>query len=211
MREHDRRYMPRTIEDSQTDLRFDFCIDPKKSSYNSDNCHCSIYISYRSGDDYDYEGGINRKYTRKVAISYGQGEVTLQTLEVRENFIKTLAMIVEMIETVTPPFIIATVKTAAEIADNKARQEEQAMGSKIFASVGWDAIKGIRKGKNPRVVRLPDNFVESFGSMPSEGTYRYVQIRRTLRRGVVREKADYLFKVTATDANSRIVSIYRTA
>jgi len=212
MRDYDRRYMPREINDSMTDLRYEFCLDPSKSTYSSDNCSCAINVYYRAGDDYDHEGGINRQYKRKVTLTYGSGEVTLENLSPRENFIKTLTMVIEMLESAIPSTITLSVKSATEVAERKAREAEQLMGEKIYTVIGWEGLRGIRTGKKPRVMRLPDNFVEMYGSLPDTGTYRYEYVRRRLRRGVIREKYNYIIKVVSSDNNnSRSLMIFRTA
>lgn len=210
MREYDRKRLPQRIEENDTELRFEFSIDPTRSSYDVGNCNFAINFYYRAGDDFDLEGAIARKYSRRVTLSYGSGEVNLKNVEIRENFIKALTMILEMIEASTPPALTLVVKSAAEVADAKARQQEQLVGERIFLAIGWEGVRGIRKGKNPRVVRLPDNFADLYGAMPDAGTYRYVHVRR-MRRGIVKEKADYLFRVVAPATTTRTVVIYRTA
>lgn len=210
MREYDRRRLPQRIEESDT-LRFDFSIDPTKSSYDVTNCSFSINFYYSAGDDFDLDGAIARKYNRHATLSYCSGEVNLKNVETRENFIKKMTMILEMIEATTPPTLTLIVKSAADVADAKAREHEQLVGERIFTAIGWDGVRGIRKGKNPRVVRLPENFADLYGAIPDVGTYRYVHVRRRLRRGVVREKADYIFKVMAHDGATRTIAIYRTA
>lgn len=209
MRDYERRIFDREIDETTYSLRYEFCVDPQKSVYSSDNVSCSLNIYYDPGTDYDHEGGINRRFTRRVTMSYNSCEMTLSTLPVRENFIKALAMIAEMLETIMPPDIVIVVRTAEEVADRKALREEQQVAENVFREIGWDAIKGLRKGGRSRVVRLPSSYSEKHGAMPLSGAYRYEQVRRTTRRGHVREKANYLFKVFKTFTDEVNVKIFR--
>jgi hypothetical protein len=78
-------------------------------------------------------------------MSYGSCETTLQTMPVRENFIKALSLVIEMMETVLPQDIVLVVQTAEEVADRKALREEQRVAESIYREVGWDT--GIADGR----------------------------------------------------------------
>ena len=209
MRDYDRRILEREVDDSTHALRYEFSMDPTKVSYSSENFSVAINIDYDPSEDYDHEGAIHRKYTRKVSLSYGHSEMKLSMLPIRENFIKTLAMVGELLESVLPSSIVVVVRTAEEVADRKARREEQQVGQNIHQEIGWPALKGLRKGGKCRLVRLPDSYMEKYGASPQPGSYRYEQVRRSTRRGVIREKATYLFRVYAFEGATNI-KIFRT-
>lgn len=211
MREYDRRRFDQEIDDGALALRYEFCMDPNKSSYNPENFSCALNIYYDPGTDYDHEGGINRRYARKITLSYGHCELTLKTLPPREDFIKALSMVAEMMETALPNDIVLVVQSAEEVADRKAIREEQRVADNVFREIGWESLKGLRKGGRARVVRLANSYLEKHGGMPESGAYRYEQVRRTNRRGQVREKANYIFKVFKTFTNEVNVKIFRVA
>ena len=152
-------------------------------------------IGYTPGQDIVIDGGIYRDHKRRLHIRYGSGEANFSDFKMRENFVSSLLMLCEMIESLTPENITVTVETPEEGVKRLRREFEQKIGSQIYDVLTKDDFKNLRKGGKARLSRIPDSYVSYYGSLPEQGTYAYKHVARRNRRGQILEYVDYVFRV----------------
>ena len=192
-------------------LQYEFYLDPKKSSWDTDNFSCSLVIAYLSEKDYEHDGGIYRKYSRRITIRHGSSDVDTSSYKKREDFVASLLMLAEMIEVIIPESIRVTVETPAEVLKRKRREFEQEVGGRIYSILDKKDLKHLRKGGNSRTVRLPESYTGYYGSPPAPGSYAYKLMHNKDGFGKFKERGSYLFRVQTNNNNESYVKIFKTS
>jgi len=198
------------INEASSGLTFDFCLYPKKSIYDSNNCNCSLVVNYSSSGDIERDNGIYRDYICSVFVRMSSSELTLQMLKKRENMIELLFMLIEMIESIIPKKLTLTVTTPEQLKENKKIHHEQIISEQIFSIAGKNSILNLRKGGKSKTTLLSQKYAEVYGSMPAPGKYRFKHIKNVNRKGKITDQADIVFVVQSPDDRT-IIKAYRVA
>lgn len=194
-----------------TCLQYEFLLDPKKSSYNDENHSCVLIVRYDGDNTVERDGGVYRDLVLKVSIRNASSIVTTASAPARENMLNSMLMLCEMIESALPSELTLTVKSPEVLTEERKVAHEQLVSSRIEYAVGKESLKNLRVGGRPRVVRIPDSYAEMHGSMPEPGRYRYDQVRRSDRRGRVKDRAEFLFVVSTTLDGATLLKAFRTS
>lgn len=189
-------------------IRCEFTLDPTRSTWDSNNCSCTINFSYIAATTREVDGGTYRDYVRRISFSTQGSDLDFAAFKSRENLISALNMIAEMLISLTPEQIVVTVETPEDGAIRRQKEHEQSVGSQIFHSLEKVATKNLRKGGKARLTRIPDSYLINYAKLPEAGSYRYIHVRRYNRRGTPVEKVSYRFVVPSHD--NSCVRIYRT-
>ena len=189
--------------------QYEFYMRPKQSMWDSNNYSCALVVGYCPGQDTVVDGGTYRDYKRRLHIRYGSGEASIGDFKLRENFVSSLMMLCEMVESLTPESITITVETPEEGVKRLRREFEQNIGGRIHSSLDKKDFKNLRKGGKSRLVRIPDVYVNNWGSLPDPGTYAYKHIIRKDRGGRVAAFTKYLFRVQTSSDGGSYVKIFK--
>ena len=195
------------INDYSDFSQYEFYLYPKQSIWDSNNYSCALVIGYTPGQDIVIDGGIYRDHKRRLHIRYGSGEANLSDFKMRENFVSSLLMLCEMIESLTPESITVTVETPEEVIRRRRREYEQEIGNRIHGVLDKNDFKNLRRGGKARLVRIPDTYTSCYGSLPEQGTYAYRHAARRNRRGSVLEYVNYVFRVHPSSEGGSYVKI----
>ncbi|NBZ95433.1 MAG: hypothetical protein EBR40_03250 [Proteobacteria bacterium] len=189
----------KTFEEHDDSISFEFVLDPTKSSWDDDNFRMNLSVQYRTKGDVFIEGDRVRPSSRQIRFHWNSGSGTLEHLMRRESMMNNLLLLNELLVAALPEHVSWVVQTAAQIESEKKAEADKRTAYNIAAAIGKEAMRGLRTGGRSRTVFLTPAYLESFapgeGKYPEDGTYTYEQIRRTDRRGRVKESVNYRFRV----------------
>jgi hypothetical protein len=200
------------LSNDETCLSFDYALDPNKSLYSSDNFCCTLNICYWSPrGPIERDGGVYSDYHLKITIRMNSFELTLEKINSRENMISSISMLAGMIESTIPKTITITVTTHEELCEKRQIAHEQFVASRLYEVIGKELVRNLRVGGNPKILRIPDKFVEIYGKMPDLGLYHYDQIRYRNRRGQIKARAGFILTVNKNSDDSYFIVAKRTS
>ncbi|NBP01873.1 MAG: hypothetical protein EBU90_17390 [Proteobacteria bacterium] len=210
MTEHYKESLLRYDESEYHDHnQYEFLLDPKRSGWSNGNFVCCLNVGYESGENVLVAGGFYRDYFRRISIRYGNSEFSLEQVKERENFINSLLMVAEMIESCIPQKITLTVETPEEVTNRKRKEHEQNVGFQIYHELGSSSFKNLRTGGKGRICRIPDSYLNVHENMPEAGTYRYTHIDKRDRRGRPTSHSRYVFDVSLAFNGDSYVKIFK--
>lgn len=190
-------------------LRYEFCLDPKKPTWEASNSSLTLSLDFHPGESFEADGDTHKIYTSRVRLSHSSGEVTLKTVQRRENMMASMIMLMEMLTTTLPDKVTVLVATAQQKAEAAQKQKLKEIGRELGRFLDHAATKGLRTGGKSRTVPLPPKYVERNGVFPEEGVYPYSQVRRYNRRGDAAEVANYSLAVRVNYAGEYVIRINR--
>lgn len=209
MTEYSRSRLGSPVTPEDICLRFEFCLDPKKATWDPSNASVTLSLDFRRDDQFEVDGDTHRKYKSRVRLSFSAGEVDVDSLRRRENMMSTVVMLMEMLTTTLPPQVTLLVATAQQKADEARERELLDAGMALGRFIESSATKGLRTGGKSRTVPFPTSYIEKHGAPLAEGVYPYKQVRRWNRRGDASEVANYILRVRVNYAGEQIVVINR--
>lgn len=187
-----------TVTDDDDSLSFEFVLDPSKSSWDDSNCRLTLTVQYRSSGDVMLNGDRVRHSARHIRFHWNSGMGTLELLTSRESMISNLMLLNELLVVALPENVSRVVQTAAQIEAEKKADLDRLTAHHIAQHIGKEAMRGLRSGGRTRSTYMTEQYLQSNppgGTYPAAGTYAYEQIRRTDRRGRVKESVRYSFRV----------------
>jgi len=187
-----------TVADDDDSLSFEFVLDPSKSSWDDSNCRLTLTVQYRSSGDVMLNGDRVRHSARHIRFHWNSGMGTVELLTSRESMISNLMLLNELLVVALPEKVSRVVQTAAQIEAEKKAELDRLTAHHIAHHIGKDAMRGLRTGGRSRTVYITPEYLQNSPSVreyPAVGTYVYEQIRRTDRRGRVKESVRYSFRV----------------
>ena len=196
--------LAREVYEDTSGFRIEFHLDPKASAWSDHNPSCTLLLNYVAdpkgshlGDDKSMvlDSHLN------LRVGSSANDMTLETLRRRESMISLLGMLCEMLSASLPAKVTSVIETPAEHADRVQRAMEQTVGQQIFAALGTEAFKGLRKNGSQRSFRLSPTYSSPDGKYPESGTYRFRHVRSTDSRGRPRDVAYYSIRVYGSDGS----------
>ena len=209
MTEYSRSRLGNPVTPEDICLRFEFCLDPKKATWDPSNASVTLALDFRGGDQFEVDGDTLRNYKSRVRVSFSAGDVDVDSLRRRENMMSTVVMLMEMLTTTLPQQVTLVVATAQQKADEARKRELLDAGKELGRFIESSATKGLRTGGKSRTVPFPTRYIEKHGAPLADGVYPYKQVRRWNRRGDASEVANYSLRVRVNYAGEQIVIINR--
>ena len=215
MNKYNRDLLSREVTAETTGLRYEYQLDPAKTTWSSNNPSCTLAVVYNldpAGSKFASNGDMIVDATLRISVSASASDMELDTFCQRESMISMLVMLCEMLQASLPQKLTLTMETANEVADRVRRSTEQLVGSEIFDNIGAPALKGLRKNGASRTFRLTEAYRSKSGNYPDAGTYRFRQVRVTDRRGRPKEVAFYTMRVLGSDGTvPPVVMVWRVS
>jgi hypothetical protein len=202
MNKYNQDVLARDVQDGTIGLRYDFHIDPLRNGWADANPSCSlnvVYVTDPKGSRIDETGAMVVDNFLRITVSASSGDMTLDVFRRREGMLSMLGMLCEMLQEVLPPKLSLIMETPQMVVDNARKAFEQQVGQQIFANLGPDAFKGLRRDGVGRSFRLTSAYSSPDGKYPETGTYRFRHVRVTDRRGHARDVAYYSIKAFGSD------------
>lgn len=209
MPDYSKKDLGQPVNTNHSALRYEFLLDPTISSYSSENYSATFSVNY-DGKQTERDGGIYYDLQLNTSVRLSAMELRSKNIVARENMISSLMMLCDMVELSLPKEITITVWTPEQLRDKRAREKEQIVARDIHHSIGKECIKNLRAGGKPKLTQIPHKYVERYGEMPPEGTYRYSTSKYS-RRGGEKDRKDYVFSVVKYDTETWYVRARRTA
>lgn len=203
MNKYNRDSLARDMQDDADGLRYDFHLDPTKTSWSDSNPSCSLLVRYTvdpKGNRIDETGAMVLDNTLRVAISASANDMDVETFRRRESMLTMLGMLCDMLSEVLPSKLTLIMQTPQVVVDNARKAFEQQVGQQIFKDLGGSAFKGLRcDSAGGRTIRLTSAYASPDGKYPESGTYRFRHVRTMDRRGNARDVAYYSIRVFGND------------